>query len=353
MNVTASEFKAYLEEFHSTLDRTATQYLPPDLARSLLHLSTGPRKIQGYVSTQFGVAFEYIPSGAGVDVLVGSRRIEGLFLSFPSQLERRLRRRRAEIVLGQGSVRNTFVGCKVVGDAAPFYIEDVDSDATFVRCHFEAPGWSRDVEYAEIFGNRSSSFWSVKLAVGRAKDEVLSALVELKKAEQYKVPIHEYVNTLKRKTILILGDYSDTGLKRLEVIRTCAMDLGYAPLLVKDVPDLFGTDLQQKVAILGALARFVLVDDTSPSGHLIELPIAQHNRWVTVLLHAHGQRSTVMTAGLNITSGVLGEQDFDPAAPRAGVARAVEWAESQLRGVETQYKGLYPWRERNVPDARR
>jgi hypothetical protein len=142
----------------------------------------------------------------------------------------------------------------------------------------------------------------------------------------------------------VLGDYSTAGTERLNAICQCLIDLGYEPFLVKDVPDIFGTDLQQKVVILGGLARFVIIDDSSPSGHLSEIQIAQQNRWTTVLLRARGMHSSWMTAGLSITSNVINEQEFDPIAPCTGVEKAVTWAESQIRDLDRRYKKLYPWR---------
>ena len=219
---------------------------------------------------------------------------------------------------------------------------------TLINCHFDALGWSRDVVGAEIFGNRSASFWSLELAVARAKDEVLAALVDVNKAAANGIPIAEYVNTRKQKSVLVLGDYSAEGMERLKAICECVVAFGYEPILLKDVPDIFGSDLQQKVMILGGLARFVLIDDSSRSGHLVEVSIAQQSRWMTVLLHAGGQRGSSMTAGLSITSKVFNEQDFDPIAPRSGIERAIAWAESQLNDLEGKYKRLYPWRDTSV-----
>jgi hypothetical protein len=341
MNVTAREFRSYLETFHSTLETTAVQFLPPDLVHSLFHLSFLPFGVRGYVSTQFGVAFEYVPSALGIDVIKRGRRIEDLFFGPPASFKRQFADRGAFFMLRDGA-KLLLSQVSVVNEPRPIRLNDVNNQVTLIKCHFDALGWSRDVAGAEIFGNRSASFWSLELAVARAKDEVLAALVDVNKAAAHRIPIAEYVNTKKQKSVLVLGDYSREGMGRLETICQCVADLGYEPILVKDVSDIFGSDLQQKITVIGGLARFVLIDDSSRSGHLVEVQIALQSRWVTVLLHSEGHRASSMTAGLSFTSKVFSEQDFDLLAPCAGVERAVVWAESELKDLG-EYKRLYPW----------
>lgn len=71
MNVAADEFKLYVETFHRTLEETAKQHLPADLQQSLFHLSWQPCGLHAYVSTQFGVAWEYVTNASGTEVTLG------------------------------------------------------------------------------------------------------------------------------------------------------------------------------------------------------------------------------------------------------------------------------------------
>lgn len=219
----------------------------------------------------------------------------------------------------------------------PFRLKGAETHLVLVNCQFDASGWAKQIAAAEIFGNRAASFWSPELAVGRAKDEVRSTSLH--------VPIGEYINTKKQKTVLVMGDYSIEGAARLDAIRLCLEDLGYNPFLVKDVPDIFGADIRQKVVILGGLAQFVVFDDSSPSGHLSEVIFAQQNSWITVLLHANGARGSSMTAGLGVARSDFHEEDYDPTDPCGGVARATAWTESRIAGLEKDYQRVFPWRK--------
>ena len=60
MNVTEEQLKTYIELFISTLKSTAQNHLDISLHNELLHLSLLPAEIVGYVSTNYGVALEYI-----------------------------------------------------------------------------------------------------------------------------------------------------------------------------------------------------------------------------------------------------------------------------------------------------
>lgn len=372
MNVTESLLRLYLEKFHSTLKSAATQYLPPEEVTKLFHLSYQDAGIRGYVSTQFGAGFEYVPSVSGIEVRVGNRRVEDLFLDWPASFQRQFAHFSPLVKLCDGSARTVFSGI-TISSPFPFYLDAVNADITLINCHFEyaaggplmmgsletiqerlrqsrqqsgesGNGWFRDALAAQLYGNGSASFWSLEQAVARAKDEVLAAVVDVNKAKAYKVSLADYVHTRKNRSVLVLGDDSKAGMRRLQAICRCLVELRYVPTLLKDVPDFFDSDLQQQVSILGAAARFILVDHSPQYGHLVEIEIAQQNRWVTVLLHSGGQRGSFTSAALSAGNKVFSEQVYDPEMPCPGIRAAAQWAESQLGRPEQGYSHVFPWR---------
>ena len=104
-------------------------------------------------------------------------------------------------------------------------------------------------------------------------------------------------------------------MERLSHISSTLRQLGYEPLLVKDVPDIPAYDIPQKVVAVGTIARFVVIDDSSKSGHLAEVEICRRNDWVTILLRAGGRGGSWMTAGASHLSSVVLEKDYTPFAP--------------------------------------
>lgn len=97
--------------------------------------------------------------------------------------------------------------------------------------------WDREIKYAEICANRLLDNRTIEKAVGRAKDEVLAAFVELNRSQARNVSIDDYINQHKEKTVLILGDYGSEGKIRLNAIVDALSSLGYEPLLPEDIPD--------------------------------------------------------------------------------------------------------------------
>ena len=86
-NVRDEDLRSYLESFHSTLCSTADRYLKPEYHKRLLHLSYLPAIIKGYVSTQFGIAIEYLPSDStSIEIILGSQRVEDLLFQAPKKI---------------------------------------------------------------------------------------------------------------------------------------------------------------------------------------------------------------------------------------------------------------------------
>lgn len=344
MNLTETILHEYIELFHRTLAETSNQFLAPSQQDLLTHTALLPAKIVGYVSTQFGAAIEYFPSNrTDIQILRGSARIEDLLFAAPPSV-----RKLMPMFLVQegdpgfyntgGIFGGTFQG------AFPFRLAGVHAGFRVGDAKFEAPGWNREVQFAEVFGNRSAEFWSRENAVSRAKDEVLAALSQTKRAYERKMNLTDYIAKFKERSVLLLGDYDEAGTQRLRRISAEIMALGYDPVVVSDVPDIAEQDLSQKVAMLGGLSRFVIVDDSTKSGHLTEVQICRTHSWITILLRDNGKGASWMTAGASATSNVLLELDYDASAPDDAVGRAVTWAEVKIRELGKTFDSIFPWR---------
>jgi hypothetical protein len=340
MNITENGIKSYIETFLSSLDDTAANFFDEDETKELLHKSLLPAKIICYVSTQFGVAFEYIPdSETSIEVIRGSARVEDLLVKAPSGL------RNVGPMLNIGG-SNCGIEKLSLADGFPFRLTKKEASVTIreVRFSAEALEWVRDIEYAEVFGDRDADSWSKEAAQSRAKDEVLAALFIAQQAKRKEVSLHEYISTSREKHVLLLGDYKGEGQERLDQIAEALKDIGYDPLLIKDVPDFEHYDLAQKVVAIGSLSRFVVIDDSSPSGHLMEAEICRNNRWVTVLLHAKGIRASWITAGASVSSNVILDKDYVPKSTKEAISEVSKWAEDKLKEIGKSLTNVYPWR---------
>jgi len=306
MNLIERTFKEYLETFHSILSQTATQYFQPNLTHKLLHLSFLPAQIIGYVSTKFGIGFEYIPAKeTKIKIVIGSKRVENL-LSNPAKslLDSRtlFRINGSDVGISKMTLETgVYLPFKLMQETSSVFIDDV--------C-VETCRRKRIITYAEMYGNSKVEKWSRENAIIRAKDEVLAALIELNRSQVKNISLDEYISVYKERTVLLLGDYDEAGLQRLQVIKDTLKELGYEPLLIKDIPDHPYQDISQKVIAVGAVSKFIVVDDCSKSGHLSEIEICKQNRWVTILLRADGIGGTWMTADASAFSNVILEKSY-------------------------------------------
>ena len=251
----------------------------------------------------------------------------------------------------KNSGENTlFHSCSFSGKF-PFRLEGADASLFLYKVDFIDQNWKQYVHFAEIYANRSKKFWSAENAVSRAKDEVLSALVESNRAAERSVSIDEYISKYKKKTILVLGDYEKEGLKRLNMISGVLSDIGYEPLLVKNIPDSVYQDLSQKVVAIGSIVRFIVVDDSSKSGHLTEIDICKQNNWVTILLRAEGGNSSWMSAGVSQHSRVIHEKSYSLSDAKPAIIEAVGWAENKLNELKSRFADIYPWRIQSANQA--
>ncbi len=341
MNVNELQLKSYIEVFYKVLKETAEQHLPKESQQELRHLSLLPAKILVYVSTQFGVCFEYIPAQkTTIETLHGPARIEDLLLRAPRQIAKKnpgFSIEAANIGIFNCIIKGTF----------PFRLRNEESSLKIGDLHFEDGGWSRDIAYAEIYGSRKSSDWNESMAISRAKDEVLAATVEIAKANRLNIPMHEYIARCKNKTILVLGKYDGAGRLRLETIKRTVANLGYTPFLLDEVPDNMYQDLDQKVTTLGNMSRFIVIDDTAQSGHIAELKICETNKWVTAILRKNGRSSSAMTASPTIFSTVMEAFAYDPDNISPSVENSVRWAENKLTELKRTFDSTYPWRTTN------
>ncbi|MBI3775971.1 MAG: hypothetical protein HY273_10540 [Gammaproteobacteria bacterium] len=341
MNVTEESLRSYIEAFHRSLEVSAREFLPPEYRSELFHASLLPARITGYVSTQFGVAIEYERAPeTSIQIVRGSARIEDLFVQAPPQT-------RAIGLMFNIAAPGTGFAKLTLSGGFPFRLASQNASVSFEDVAFEIGQWKRVVLFAEVSGNRDAANWNIGKAESRAKDEVLAAMLQLTRANERKISISDYIREFKSKTILVLGDYDPEGSNRLHGIAQSLVALGYDPILVKDIPDHPHHDLPQKVVAIGAISRFVIVDDSSKSGHLLEVQLCKINNWVTVLLRAGGVGGSWMTAGASHASNVINELPYDPSSPSHAIGNAVQWAEAKLQELQRKFEGTYPWRARS------
>lgn len=300
--------------------------------------------VVGYISTMYGAGYEYVDQpDARYSTKKSSRRIEDLFWDPPSKLRVGVRTRGAVAVgLGAGNYVFTRTGFK---DIVPFEMRG-DCRVTLVDVHAESGRWDRRVSLAELHSNRSSEYWSVANAVARAKDELLVALSDIREAERHAVPLPRFLTTLKQRYVLLLGDFSGEGRKRLEAMRSLLNRNQYVAVMLDELPELPEFDLLQKAGVMAHASRFVVIDDSSYAGHLAEVPVVLAARTPAIVLRLEDSSSSFVSKGIAAgTGGRVQELHYTASSLESVLFDAVRKTENWIGETAAELEEAYPWRK--------
>jgi hypothetical protein len=338
-NVTDEQMRLYLDTFKRTFRDTAEKFLAAENRAQLARYPLLDGNVVGYVSTQFGAGIEYEGGSAGQLVITRhSSPVDDMFLKAPAFV------RKAGVVgfALENSSNVTLTRIRVL-NARPFRFKGEISSLRIIDSDFSFGSWNRKVVLAELYGNRRSDFWSEAWAVRRATDEILVALSDVSAAAKHGLSLNESLRRFKERTVLVLGDYAAEGMARIDAICQELTKERYAPILAKDVSDLPGQDLQQKVVALGSVSRFVVVDDSTKAGQMVELVKAQENRFITIVLRKQGLQGSYMTRAASATSTVIFEAEYTDDALGQILGKALVWAEERIIALDRIYSREYPW----------
>lgn len=344
--VTKEEIRNYIATFNESYSRCADEYLPRETRSRLLRYPFLENVQIGYVSTTIGAGFEYLGTrgGGAIELVIGSDPIHDLFFAPPDQVK---------------GLKHFIDICnpdvKLIGDPRspalfrngyPLRITAPSGSVTLTAMRFEVSDWVRNVHMAQLYGNNSSEFWSTTNAVVRSSREIFEALMDLRRARLRNIPLEEFLRTYRERKVLLLGDYSTEGRQLLENIKAIVASLHYDAILVDEVEDHPWPTLRQKTVTLASLSRFVVIEDSTESGHLIEFVDLLHvpPPVIMIVLRQQGTRSTFMTADASYSYN--GVQEFEYLRENLeGVLRgAVKWAEHQVGAYMQRGRDIYPWR---------
>ena len=335
------QLREYLEMFHRIYREKVAAVIPEAYRKQLVrvHYLEGARII-GYVSTSWGAGYQYqTGKPEEIDVLSRSARIEEIVFECP----RGNIQDNAKTWILLRAPRLRIVGFKM-SEKLPLRLDTPDASATLENLDIDFRGRSTHIGFAEIFADRSVEFWSKERAIERAMDEVIEATICVAGIERFKTSLADFLERFKNGHVLLLGDFSEEGLRRIEAIKQVIESKDYYAFTLNDVREPPGCDLRQKLTAVASVCRFVVVDDSSRAGQSAEIPIIESLRVVTIILRLRGSNATLVNRPLEATSKVIREAEYGDASLAEILGESITWAESQLSNLSRQYAKTYPWR---------
>jgi len=159
-----------------------------------------------------------------------------------------------------------------------------------------------------------------------------------------------------KKNVLVLGKDGDReGRARIDRIERVVIRRGYLPRSLKKLPDIPYITLENKMLRVASLCRFVLVEDSRPSGAIDEKHLCITGQFVTATLKEAGRGSTWMQAYYPVTFPLMAQFCYKDRATRIAdrlcdrvysplekaTEVAIEWANTKIAGLEALYRRYY------------
>ena len=146
------------------------------------------------------------------------------------------------------------------------------------------------------------------------------------------------------ETVLVLGKDTGEGMERLRLIAAKLEELGYYTVIIKDQPDKLGETVIQKVMRHALSSKFVMVENTEPSGHLYEIPhVGKAAECVIAFLQEDGKGATWMFEDAFARNQHWQKFVYAPGAIGNAVQGAADWAEDFVKKFGAFQQRVLPW----------
>jgi hypothetical protein len=151
-------------------------------------------------------------------------------------------------------------------------------------------------------------------------------------------------------SVLLLGKDTGSSLKLLNEIKSILEnEYGYYVYLIKEQADKLGESIIQKVLRYALSSKFVIVENTSPSGHLYEIPhITKMAECITAILQEQGKGATWMFEDSYAKNRHWSKFIYEPKELSKSIKDATKWAEKTFSDFAKHQKETLPWRKTKI-----
>jgi hypothetical protein len=142
----------------------------------------------------------------------------------------------------------------------------------------------------------------------------------------------------------VLGKDTGPAMDRLKRIADKLEQLGYYTYIIKEQPDRLGEGVVQKVMRYALSSKFVLIENTEPSGHLYEIPhVAKAAECITVVLQEEDKGATWMFEDAYAKHKHWHKVTYQDGTLEDAVQEASSWAERCFEEFAVYQASALPW----------
>jgi hypothetical protein len=145
-------------------------------------------------------------------------------------------------------------------------------------------------------------------------------------------------------SVLILGKDTGPSMKKLKLIQKILDEQGFHCYIIKEEADRLGESVIQKVMRYALASRFVIVENSEPSGHLYEFPhVAKMAECIVVVLQEKGHGATWMFEDAYHHHKNWKKFQYNPGNMEKSLTLSIDWAKSYLHRFKKHQKTTLPW----------
>jgi hypothetical protein len=145
-------------------------------------------------------------------------------------------------------------------------------------------------------------------------------------------------------SVLILGKDSGLALEMLKRIAKKLQELGYYTYIIKEQPDRTGESTVQKVLRYALSSKFIVIENSEPSGHLYEIPhVTKLAECVTVVLQEEGKGATWMFEDAYAKHNHWHKVTYPEGEIEKAVEQSATWAEDFIKRFTEYQVNHLPW----------
>jgi hypothetical protein len=145
-------------------------------------------------------------------------------------------------------------------------------------------------------------------------------------------------------SVLILGKDTGAGLDLLKRIQAHLDNIGFYTYIIKEQPDIIGESVMQKVLRFGLSSRFVIIENSEPTGHLYEFPhITKFAELTSIVLQRQGEGATWMFEDLYHKINNISKFEYTNETLEEQINAGIAWAKEYTRSFGDYQKHKLPW----------
>ena len=145
-------------------------------------------------------------------------------------------------------------------------------------------------------------------------------------------------------SVLILGKDTGEGLNLLKRIKVHLDSLGFYTYIIKEQPDIIGESVMQKVLRFGLSSRFVVIENSEPTGHLYEFPhITKIAELTSIVLQRQGEGATWMFEDLYHRMNNIKKFEYANDNLEEQINVGIKWANDYSQSFGEYQKQKLPW----------